>query len=139
MSRRLALLAGVPSSVGPRELFYQGPGGLGPGSCREAGGNDTGVFFPNIECTGYSLSSIAKSSNKGQTVGEKYLGIEFFQTRGRTPASRSPLRGTPVPRYGVLWVRFRDRLPSSGKRKTSDKENLPYFQIRKSLTYIKGT
>ncbi|WZZ88365.1 hypothetical protein YC2023_116944 [Brassica napus] len=25
-------------------------------------------------------------------------GIEFFQTQGRTPASGSPLKGTPVPR-----------------------------------------
>jgi len=47
---------------------------------------------------------MTKSSNKGQTVGEKYSGIEFLQTPGRTPTSGSPLRGTPVPRYGVLRV-----------------------------------
>ncbi|KAF3530082.1 hypothetical protein DY000_02040906 [Brassica cretica] len=69
------------------------------------------------------------------SVGEKYSGIEFFLTPGKTSASGSPLRGTPVPRYGVLRVRSRDRSPSPGKRKTSDKENLPYFRIWKSLTY----
>ncbi|KAF2574017.1 hypothetical protein F2Q70_00002702 [Brassica cretica] len=47
---------------------------------------------------GYSPSSMTKSSNKGQTVGEKYSGIEFLPTPGRTLASRSPLEGTPVPR-----------------------------------------
>ncbi|KAF2585402.1 hypothetical protein F2Q70_00037262 [Brassica cretica] len=30
------------------------------------------------------------------TVGEKYSGIEFLQIPGRTPASGSPLEGTPV-------------------------------------------
>ncbi|KAF2573687.1 hypothetical protein F2Q70_00002785 [Brassica cretica] len=39
---------------------------------------------------------MTKSSNKGQTVGEKYSGIEFLQTPGRTPASGSLLEGTPV-------------------------------------------
>ena len=29
---------------------------------------------------------MTKSSNKGETVGEKYSGIEFLQTPGRTPA-----------------------------------------------------
>ncbi|KAF2599475.1 hypothetical protein F2Q68_00010343 [Brassica cretica] len=70
-------------------------------------------------------------------VGEKYSGIEFLQTPGRTPASGSPLEGTlvlriplggtPVPRYEVLRVRSPGPPPSLGKRKTSDKENLPYF------------
>ncbi|KAH0858874.1 hypothetical protein HID58_087135, partial [Brassica napus] len=39
---------------------------------------------------------MTKSSNKGQTVGGKYSGIEFLQTPGRTPASGSLLEGTPV-------------------------------------------
>ena len=38
-------------------------------------------------------------------VGEKYSGIEFLLTPGRTPGSESPLGGTPVPRYEVFWVR----------------------------------
>ena len=38
-------------------------------------------------------------------VGEKYSGIKVLQTPGRTPTFGSPLRGTPVPRYGVLRVR----------------------------------
>ncbi|KAF3604456.1 hypothetical protein F2Q69_00034957 [Brassica cretica] len=50
----------------------------------------------------------------------------------------SPLEGTPVPRYGVFRVRSQDCLPSSGKWKTSDKENLPYFRIWMSLTYSNG-
>ncbi|KAF2534792.1 hypothetical protein F2Q70_00029563 [Brassica cretica] len=87
-----------------------------------------------LECTVYSPSSMTKSSNKGKTIGEKYSGIEFLQAPCRTPTSRSPLRGTPGPRYEVLRVRS-DRPPSPGKRKTSDKENLPYFRIWKSLTY----
>ncbi|WZZ44761.1 hypothetical protein YC2023_041020 [Brassica napus] len=57
------------------------------------------------------------------------------QTPGRTPASRSPLGGTPVLRYEVLRVRSPGPPPSPGKRKASDKENLPYFRIWKSLTY----
>ena len=79
----------------------------------------------------YSPSSMMKSSNKGQTVGETYLGIEFFQTPGRTPASGSPLGGTPIPRYEVFWARSLGPPPSLGKTKTSDKENLSYFQIWK--------
>ncbi|KAF3562123.1 hypothetical protein DY000_02014309 [Brassica cretica] len=47
----------------------------------------------------------------------------------------SPLEGTPVPRYEVLRVWSPGPPPSPGKRKTYDKENLPYFQIWKSLTY----
>ncbi|KAF2572475.1 hypothetical protein F2Q70_00002762 [Brassica cretica] len=45
---------------------------------------------------------MTKSSNKGQTVGEKYSGIEFLQTPGRTPASGSPLGGTPVLRIPAM-------------------------------------
>ncbi|KAF3593931.1 hypothetical protein DY000_02022395 [Brassica cretica] len=89
---------------------------------------------------GYSPNSMTKSSKKGQTVGEKYSVIEFFQTPCRTSASGSPLEGTPlegtpVPCYGVFRVRSQDRPPSSGKWKNSDKQNLPYFRIWKSLTY----
>ncbi|KAF3534076.1 hypothetical protein DY000_02039647 [Brassica cretica] len=78
---------------------------------------------------------MTKSTNKGQIVGGKYSGIEFLQTPGRTPASGSPLGGTPVPRYEVLRVRSQGPSPSRWKRKTSNKENLPNFQIWKSLTY----
>ncbi|KAF3499234.1 hypothetical protein F2Q69_00043174 [Brassica cretica] len=52
--------------------------------------------------SGYCPSSMTKLSNKGQTVGEKYSGIEFLQTPDRTPASGSPLGGTPSPRYKIL-------------------------------------
>ncbi|KAF2546715.1 hypothetical protein F2Q70_00023117 [Brassica cretica] len=64
-------------------------------------------------------------------------GIEFLQTPGKTPASGSPLEGTPVPRIPAMeFSGFGLRIdPSPGKWKTSDKENLPYFRIWKSLTY----
>ncbi|KAF2576038.1 hypothetical protein F2Q70_00003715 [Brassica cretica] len=65
----------------------------------------------------YSPSSMTKSSNKGQTVGENYSGIEFLQTPSRTPASGSPLKGTPVPRNGVFRVRSQDRPLPSGNGK----------------------
>ncbi|KAF2557109.1 hypothetical protein F2Q68_00015104 [Brassica cretica] len=68
-----------------------------------------------------------KSSNKGQTIGEKYSGIAFLQTPGRTPASGSPLGGTPVPRNEVLRVWSPGPPPSPRRRKASDKDNLPYF------------
>ncbi|KAF3501005.1 hypothetical protein F2Q69_00042129 [Brassica cretica] len=88
---------------------------------------------------------MTKSSNKGQTIGKKYSSIEFLQTPSRTPAYGSPLEGTPVLRIpagkdpGSL-LRSTPGLvprtaPSPGKRKTYDKENLPYFRIWKSLTY----
>ncbi|KAF2548378.1 hypothetical protein F2Q70_00023126 [Brassica cretica] len=35
-------------------------------------------------------------------VGEKYSVIQFLQTPGRTPASGSPLEGTPVPRIPAV-------------------------------------
>ncbi|KAF2571502.1 hypothetical protein F2Q70_00002826 [Brassica cretica] len=90
----------------------------------------------------------AKSKNNtpyAGGVGEKYAGIEFLQTPGRTPASGSLLEGTPVPRIPArrnpgspLWS-FPSPVPGSspsfGKWKTSDKENLSYFRIWKSLTY----
>ncbi|KAF2620424.1 hypothetical protein F2Q68_00039220 [Brassica cretica] len=66
-------------------------------------------------------------------------------TTGRALASGSPLEGTPVPR---IPARRNPRFPAMefsgsgpriapfpGKWKTSDKENLPYFRIWKSLTY----
>ncbi|KAF3591357.1 hypothetical protein DY000_02021512 [Brassica cretica] len=56
----------------------------------------------------YSPSSMTKSSNMGQTVGEKYSGIKFLQTPGRTLASGSPLGSTPGPVPG--------RTPSSGEK-----------------------
>ncbi|KAF2570811.1 hypothetical protein F2Q70_00003843 [Brassica cretica] len=61
-------------------------------------------------------------------VGESYSGIEFLQTPGRTPGSESPLGGTPVPRYEVFRVRSQGPPPSPGKRKTSDKQNLPFSE-----------
>ncbi|KAF3500544.1 hypothetical protein F2Q69_00042908 [Brassica cretica] len=73
--------------------------------------------------------------SKGSLLRMSNSGIEFLQTLGRTQASGSPLEGTPVPRCGVFRVRSQDRPPSSGKWKTFDKENLPYFRIWKSLTY----
>ncbi|KAF3564631.1 hypothetical protein DY000_02016334 [Brassica cretica] len=62
--------------------------------------------------------------------------IEFLPTPGRTTASGSPLEGTPVPRIPArrnpgspLWsfpCPVPGSPPSSGKWKTSDKENLPW-------------
>ncbi|KAF2555017.1 hypothetical protein F2Q68_00017402 [Brassica cretica] len=71
------------------------------------------------------------------TRSNSELGIEFLQTPGKTPASGSPLEGTPVPRIPAMeFSGFGLRIdPSPGKWKTSDKENLPYFRIWKSLTY----
>ena len=68
-------------------------------------------------------------------VGEKYSGIEFLQTLGRTPASGSPLGHAPGPRWEAFWVKSQGPTHSSGKWKTSDMENLPYFQIWRSLSY----
>ncbi|KAF3565534.1 hypothetical protein DY000_02014370 [Brassica cretica] len=86
-----------------------------------------------LECTGYSPIS---SSNSG---------LEFLQIPGRTPASGSPLEGTPVPRIparrnpGSPLRTFPGPVPGSPpsyrKWKTSDKENLPYFRMWKSLAY----
>ncbi|KAF3527252.1 hypothetical protein DY000_02040938 [Brassica cretica] len=45
-----------------------------------------------------------------------------------------PATRHPDPRYDVFRIRSQGPPPSSGKRKTSDKENLPYFRIWKSLT-----
>ncbi|KAF2574660.1 hypothetical protein F2Q70_00004491 [Brassica cretica] len=99
-----------------------------------------------LECTGYSPSLITKSSNKGQTIGEKYSGIEFLQTSGRTPASVFLLEGIPVPRIpagrnpGSPLRSTPGPVPRTApspreKWKTSDRENLTYFRIWKSLTY----
>lgn len=41
-----------------------------------------------LKCTGYSPNLMTKSKNKGQIVWEKYSGIIFFQTPGRTSAFR---------------------------------------------------
>ncbi|KAF3567477.1 hypothetical protein DY000_02014458 [Brassica cretica] len=70
---------------------------------------------------------------------EKYSGIEFLQTPGRTLTSGSLLEGTPVPKIparrnpGSPQWNFPGPVPgsppSSGNWKTSDKENLSYFQI----------
>ena len=76
---------------------------------------------------GYSLSSMTKSRNKGETVGEKYSCIEFLQ--GRTPASGSPLGDAPGLRWETFRVRFQGQSHSSEKWKYSDKGILPYFWI----------
>ncbi|KAF3507646.1 hypothetical protein F2Q69_00006822 [Brassica cretica] len=46
----------------------------------------------------YSPSSMTESSNKWKTVGEKYSGVEFLQTPGRTSAYGSPQGDTLGPR-----------------------------------------
>ena len=43
----------------------------------------------------------------GISVGEKYSGIEFFQTPGRTPDSGAPLGSIPGPTLATI--------PSSGR------------------------
>ena len=50
-----------------------------------------------LECTGYSPSSMTKSINKGQTVGEKHSGILFLQAPSRIQTSGSLLQSTPGP------------------------------------------
>ncbi|KAF3581362.1 hypothetical protein DY000_02031090 [Brassica cretica] len=68
-------------------------------------------------------------------VGEKYSGIIFLRTPGRTltsgspfkELSRSPLPGTQGSVPGTT--------PCSKKWQLFDKENLPYFQIWKTSTY----
>ncbi|KAH0898994.1 hypothetical protein HID58_048562 [Brassica napus] len=79
-----------------------------------------------ISNPGYSPTAMTKSRNKGQTVGKKYSGRT--QTLGSPirEHSRSPLKGTPTSVPGT-------ELPSKNW-KTSDKENLSYFRIWKSLT-----
>ncbi|KAF3521406.1 hypothetical protein F2Q69_00047181 [Brassica cretica] len=72
----------------------------------------------------------------------------FRGISSRAPASGSPLEGTPVPRMNPgsqNEPRFpatkysgsgpQDRPFPPGKWKTSDRENLPYFRIWRSLTY----
>uniref|UniRef100_M4F6Q2 Uncharacterized protein n=1 Tax=Brassica campestris TaxID=3711 RepID=M4F6Q2_BRACM len=75
-----------------------------------------------------SIDSMVDSSSS--------LSTALSTTLGRTPASGSPLGGTLVPCYEVLRVRSQRPPPSPWKGKTSDKENLPYFRIWKSLTYF---
>ncbi|KAF2546452.1 hypothetical protein F2Q70_00021556 [Brassica cretica] len=89
------------------------------------------------------LDSMTKSSNKGKTVGEKYSGIEFLQTPGRTPASGSPLGGTPVPRYEteVAAVRakvaelekIRDRDICRGSRAARREDANSFLEVLASL------
>ncbi|KAF3529960.1 hypothetical protein DY000_02039607 [Brassica cretica] len=83
----------------------------------------------------YVIMAVDEQNELPEAVGEKYSGIEFLQTPGRTPASGSLLGGTPAPCYEVHRVRSQGPPPSPGKRKTSDKENLPYFRKWKSLNY----
>ncbi|KAF2563945.1 hypothetical protein F2Q70_00017553 [Brassica cretica] len=86
-----------------------------------------------------------RSTRQSADIARSAGSIEFLKTPGRIPASGSPLEGTPVPRIPArrnpgspLWS-FPGLVPgsppSSGKWKTFDKENLPYFRIWKSLTY----
>ncbi|KAF3513727.1 hypothetical protein F2Q69_00006762 [Brassica cretica] len=56
-------------------------------------------------------------------------------TPNKTPASVSPQGYTRGPCLEALWIRSQGPPLSSGKRKISDMENLPYFRIWKSLTY----
>ncbi|KAF3575478.1 hypothetical protein DY000_02031604 [Brassica cretica] len=60
---------------------------------------DTGLWVPARRRPGSPLGS-TPGPVPGTTsfVEEKYSGIEFLQTPGRTPASGSPLGDTPSPR-----------------------------------------
>ncbi|KAF2574763.1 hypothetical protein F2Q70_00002959 [Brassica cretica] len=53
-----------------------------------------------------------KSRNKGQTVREKYSGLEFLQTPGRTPAFGSPLGDAPGPARRRLGSPLGSTLPN---------------------------
>ncbi|KAF2581695.1 hypothetical protein F2Q68_00004959 [Brassica cretica] len=73
-----------------------------------------------------------KSRNKGQTVGEN-TPISFPPASRQDPGPRVPDKRTvQVPAKRNPGIGPRD-LPSK-KWKISDKENLPYFRIWKSLT-----
>ncbi|KAF3592049.1 hypothetical protein DY000_02021237 [Brassica cretica] len=74
----------------------------------------------NLRCHGHVDGSIE--------FLRPHAGHRPLDPRWKEPRfSGSQLEGTPVPCCGVFWVRSQDRPPSSGKWKTSDKENLPYF------------
>ncbi|KAF3529112.1 hypothetical protein DY000_02040767 [Brassica cretica] len=108
-------------------------------------------FFPRLR----SRILIAPCTFHIGTLGEntQVLNSSIPQARHRPLDPRwkkprfsgSPLEGTPVPRIparrnpgSLLWSfpgPVPGSLPSSGKWKTSDKENLPYIRIWKSLTY----
>ncbi|KAF3500806.1 hypothetical protein F2Q69_00042517 [Brassica cretica] len=85
--------------------------------------------FGTMDKAGYCIDFVLNSSRPQE--GHRPLDLRWKESR----FPGSPLEGTPVPHCGVFRVRSHDRPPSSGKWKTSDKENLPYFRIWKSLTY----
>ncbi|KAF2574500.1 hypothetical protein F2Q70_00003778 [Brassica cretica] len=103
-----------------------------------------GIEFPHALCdTGASVSILPRVM-----AYNLYLRHDtgLWIPAGRGPGSQdshwkgprfsgSPLGGTLVPCYEVLWVRSPGPPPSPGKKKTFDKENLSYFRIWKSLTY----
>ncbi|KAF2586408.1 hypothetical protein F2Q70_00035630 [Brassica cretica] len=121
-----------------------------------------GSFPPEGSCrspfSSLCSTSVATMSARGlvsidvrvelSIVALSQVSIDVVETPGGTPASGSPLEGTPVPRIPArrnpgspLWSFPGPVLgspPSSGKWKTSDKENLPYFRIWMSLTYSNG-
>ncbi|KAF3595132.1 hypothetical protein DY000_02021698 [Brassica cretica] len=96
-----------------------GPTGLNGSSMLSQGSFHTRVLSP-------SPMALLRPQVGHRPLDPRWKGPRF---------SGSPLGGTPFPRYEVLRVLSLGPPPSPGKRKTSDKENLPYFRICKNLTY----
>ncbi|KAF2595811.1 hypothetical protein F2Q68_00010716 [Brassica cretica] len=73
-------------------------GTRGSGSCLEAGGNDTGIFFPN------SLPLISRfcHRSRGITCALKSTGVAYSQ--------QAPLRQDPVPLVLLAWVPLKPEL-----------------------------
>jgi len=73
-------------------------GTRGSGSCVEAGGNNTGVFFPN------SLPLISRfcHQSRGITSALKPTGVAHSQ--------QAPHRQDPVPLISIAWVALKPEL-----------------------------
>ncbi|KAF3515057.1 hypothetical protein F2Q69_00006805 [Brassica cretica] len=70
------------------------------------------------------LDSSVESYEWGYSpCGEKYSCIEILQAPSRTPTSGSPLRGTPVPRHGVLRS-LKEKLNEHSKQLEQSAEKL---------------
>ncbi|KAF3531428.1 hypothetical protein DY000_02039521 [Brassica cretica] len=109
-----------------------------PNGQRPRGRNHPYLEDPQLYSDEDSSDSEPPDREEPRPVRAGREGSREHQIQGdgsRTPASRSPLGGIPFPPSEVLRIRSPGPPPPPGKRKASVKENLPYFQIWKSLTY----
>ncbi|KAF2541160.1 hypothetical protein F2Q68_00030918 [Brassica cretica] len=103
ISRKRGRSLGLVPGTGPRVPFNRDLersciGDPGSGSCLEAGGNDTGVFFPNI------LPIIARFRHRTRGI------TSALMSTGVAHSQQAPLRQDSASSVSLSWIPLKPEL-----------------------------